>query len=353
MNKNPLYVGQREKAGPETYKKYAYQYHWALYRVLNDHENLREYAVFVELHEDVVVADSLNADSAKFEFNQVKTNQGKFTTHKLVVSKKNGKSVLGKLISSSLNKAYCNQLSEINLVALNDFSLELNTENVKLNKITLADLSSKQIQKLETEIKKELNTSSLPANLNFIVPALSENNYQNDIISSIANLIKSLNPGAFYDAVEVYKLLIDEINKKGVVTYDFAKWDDLLKNKALTSVTVTKVINEFTNLKNEDKIEAEFYNICNELNLKNIESKTLKRAFDRYRLFRLSNSSTNQLYTTNVLVKSINSTIAKGVTEFSLLLDEVSKHLPKKVLKQFNGVPEIHAAIICEYIMQD
>lgn len=352
MNKNPLYFAQREKAGPETYKKYGYQYHWALYRVLSNHESLREYAVFVELHEDVVVADSLSADSAKFEFNQVKTNKGKFTAHKLVISKKKGSSVLGKLISSGQDKPFSNRIKELNLVALNDFSLELNKEKVQLNKITLTDLSKKQLKQLEVEIKKELNISSLPANLNFIVPALSENNYQNDVISTIANLIKSLSPSSFYDPVEVYKLLIDEVNKKGVVTYDFSQWDDLLKNKALTSITVTKVINEFTSLKDEGKIEAEFYSICNELNLKIIESKSLKRAFDRYRLLRVGNRSGSQLKTTKAITRLIDSIISKEVKDFLMLLDEVCRNLPKGVSEQFDSEIDVKAAIICEYIMQ-
>jgi len=57
--------------------KYSYQYHWALFRNLNDHTKANKYAVFV-------VSDSLDASKAKFEFNQVKTIKGHFTAHKLV-----------------------------------------------------------------------------------------------------------------------------------------------------------------------------------------------------------------------------------------------------------------------------
>lgn len=37
-NSNPLYTTQREKAGAQTFGKYMYQYHWALYRIFKEHE---------------------------------------------------------------------------------------------------------------------------------------------------------------------------------------------------------------------------------------------------------------------------------------------------------------------------
>ena len=78
-NSNPLYTPQREKAGAQTFGKYMYQYHWALYRIFKEHEVGKEYAVFIELHEDIVLADSLEVAQVKFEFNQVKTTTGKYT----------------------------------------------------------------------------------------------------------------------------------------------------------------------------------------------------------------------------------------------------------------------------------
>lgn len=88
-NKNPLYSSQREKSGANTYLKYQYQYNWGLSRVISEHESLNDYAVFIELHEDVVVSDSLDASKARFSFNQVKTDKNsmvlpKYRTAKLI-----------------------------------------------------------------------------------------------------------------------------------------------------------------------------------------------------------------------------------------------------------------------------
>ncbi|MFV1448602.1 DUF4297 domain-containing protein [Maribacter sp. HS] len=348
---NPLLAAQREKAGSETFEKYSYQYHWALYRVLNNHIETDEYAVFVELHEDVVVSNSLNSSKAKFEFNQVKTTKGKLNTYQLVTKKKNNKCVLGKLISSGFEKPFKHEITELNLVALNDFSLELKEEGLKLDKITLDDLSDTQFKKLEDAIKKEMDIATLPSNIQFIVPELSEKNFQNDVIASIAKLVFNLFPNSHSSPVEIYRLLIDEVNRKGKVTYDYTKWDDLLSKKALTSITVTEVINAFTSIKDENKVEIEFYAICSELGLNSIKSKLLKRSFDRYRTKRISNSSTLQIDTTNFITQQIQINIDKGIDILETLIENVKNQIPKKFLRQFNNETEIRSAIICEYIM--
>ncbi len=348
---NPLLATQREKAGSETFEKYSYQYHWALYRVLNNHIETDEYAVFVELHEDVVISNSLNSSKAKFEFNQVKTTKGKLTTYQLVHKKKNNKCVLGKLISSGYEKPFKDKITELNLVALNDFSLDLKEEGLKLDKITLDDLSSTQFKELEDAIKKELDISTLPSNIQFIVPELSEKNFQNDVIASIAKLVSNLFPNSYSSPVEIYRLLIDEVNRKGKVTYDFTKWDDLLSKKALTSITVTEVINAFTSIKDENKVEIEFYTICSELGLNSIKSKLLKRSFDRYRTKRISNSSTLQIDTTNFITQQIQINLDKEIDILETLIENVKNQIPKKFLRQFSNEAEIKSAIICEYIM--
>jgi hypothetical protein len=350
-NQNPLLAAQREKAGSETFEKYSYQYHWALYRILNSHIKTNEYAVFVELHEDVVVSDSLDDSKANFEFNQVKTTKGRFTAHKLVHQKKNKKCVLGKLISSGFEKPFKDRITELNLVALNDFSLTLKEEGLNLNKITLDDLSDAQFKELEEAIKREMGILSLPSNIQFIVPDLSEKNFQNDVIASIAKLVSNLFPSSHCSPVEIYRLLIDEINRKGKVIYDFTKWNELLTNKALTSITVTEVINSFTQIKDETKVQVEFHTICTEIGLNSIKSKVLKRSFDRYRTKRISNSSTLQMDTTKYLVDEIQINIDKGVDVLEQLIENVTNKIPEKMLRQFNNDLEIKSAIICEYIM--
>lgn len=352
-DKNPLFEGQREKSGAATFDKYAFQYHWALYRVISNHADQKEYAVIIELHEDVVVSNSLEVDKAKFEFNQVKTNKTPFNTYQLVEKKKSGSSVLGKLINGVSNKPYVTYIETLNLVTSNKFSLELAKENVELKIIRKEDLSIKQISELEKELKKEIGIEELPVNLRFIISDIPDSDYQTILIGTIAKLVNGLFPGSYTNAESIYTLLIDELYRKGKVTYDFAKWDELIKNKALTSIQVTKVINDFTNIKDEARIETEFNKVCFEMGLKSIQAKKLKRSFDRYKRQRISNSSTLQKDITFFFVDHIENAINEGLTEFTILIDRIYSSAPDKIKKQFHTKDEFSTALICEYIMMN
>lgn len=353
---NPLFEAQREKAGAQTYDKYRYQYHWALYRVLTEHDPNKEYAVFVEFHEDVVICDSLDSIEASFEFNQVKTTSKNFTTNELVKQKKKvkGTSILSKLVSGALGKTYASKLTNLNLVSVYPFKLDFKVDGISLDKITLEDLSATQIEKLQTAIKDELGEEvELPKNLQFIVSSLSEKNYQNDVIASITNLIEKLHPESYCKPNDIYRLLIDEINKKGVVTDDYIKWDDLITKKALTSRTVNKVISQFTNIKNEAQVQAQFDGIALELSLGVIPRRNLKAAFDRYRITKLSNNSVLQLEITEAIVKLINNELNSGEESIKNLIDNVSANLISKFKKTFSSDTSLKGAIICEYIIDN
>ena len=349
---NPLFEGQREKSGSKTFDKYSYQYNWALFRVISIHEEQKEYAVIIELHEDVVVSNSLEVDNAKFEFNQVKTNKKTFTPHQLVVKKEFGNSVLGKLIKSVSDKPYKKKIETLNLVISNKFNLELEKNNIELKTIRKEDLSKKQIFELEKELKKE-GIDELPSNLRFLISDLPDSNYQSILIGTIAKLVNNLFPGSYANAESIYTLLIDELQRKGKVSYDFTKWEELLKNKALTSIQVNKVINDFTNIKDEAKIENEFISICSEMGLKSIQSKKLKRSFDRYRIQRISNNSSLQKDTTFFFVAEIENAINDGIEDIAILIDRIFNSAPSKIKKPFNTKEEFSTALICEFIMMN
>tara|TARA_R110000868_G_scaffold1211_1_gene9243 strand:- start:4616 stop:5689 length:1074 start_codon:yes stop_codon:yes gene_type:complete len=350
-NRNPLFDSQREKSGAKTIDKYSYQYHWALYRVISEHDEKSEYAVFIELHEDVVVCDSLDSDKAKFEFNQVKTNAAKFTPYQLVHKKKNGSSVLGKLIQSVNAKPFADKVTSLNLICTSNFNLELDKDGVDLKIIRKEDLSKKQLAELEEALEKEISITELPSTLKFIIPEFSDNNYQKVLIGEISSLINRLFPDSYFNDQSIYTVLMDELVRKGKVIYDFTKWDELLKNKALTSVQVTTVINEFTNIKNEAQIDVQFNQICSEMGLNSIKSKILKRSFARYKRQRISNNSSLQHDTTMFFQNEIDVAISAGVTEMTDLIQQISLKIPTKIKRQFSSEQEIKSAIICEYIM--
>ncbi|MGQ8870426.1 DUF4297 domain-containing protein [Myroides sp. TSA_177.3] len=350
---NPMLEVQREKSGSQTKSKYDYQYHWALYKVLNEHLLRKEYAVFVELHEDVIISDSLDSSLAKFEFNQIKTTSKNMSHNELtkLKNKVKGTSVLAKLVSNANGKTYSMKIDGLNLVSVFPFTLELKKKGLQLDKITLEELSESQYKKLEEAIKNELGKEILlPQNLQFIVSSLSSKNYQNDVIASISRLIEEIYPESYCKPNDIYRLLLDEINTKGTITYDFSKWEELLEKKALTSITISKVINKFTSLKDDEKIKNQFDDIAKELGLNTITSRKLKQSFTNYRLTRLGNKSVFQLGMTKNITKLINEVIDDGENNFKELIEKVSKKIDEKYNSFFIETIDLEAAIICEYI---
>lgn len=351
-DKNPLLEPQREKVGAETSADYAYQYHWALYRAIQEQNSQKEYAVFVELHEDVIVCDSLDGSKASFQLNQVKTTRGKFTTNALI-KLKNGKSVLGKLIGSGSGKSFSSQISEMNFVATSGFGFKLKKPDITLTTITLEDIDHKDLSAIGLAIKNELSIDPLPTNLQFVIPEMPDKTFQHYIIAEISTLITTIYPNSSYNSVDIYRILIDELNRKGQVTYDFANWSALLKNKALTSITVNQVINQYTNLKDEAKVEGEYNAIAAELKLRVMESKSFKQCFDRYRQMRIGNRTVLQLDTSKSIKSLIKSNWTTANDDMQILIDSVCNNLDDNIKRNFPSDLDLKAAIICEFIMED
>lgn len=353
-NSNPLYTSQREKAGAQTFGKYMYQYHWALYRIFKEHEVEKEYAVFIELHEDVVLADSLKVDQVKFEFNQVKTTSGQYTEKKLIKpDPKTKSSTLGKLISSGTNPSYFDKVDSINLIASNGFKIPLKTIGTDLQDISINDISYDCLKSMSDAITKELSSDSFPINLHFIVPDLPEKSFEQTIIGHITEVILKLHPGATINAQNIYRALIDELNRKGRITFDFTNWDKFLKEKALTSLTVTQVINEHTNRKQDTQVYEELDSFMNDLELKSLEKRHWKKSFERYYLQRVGNKDTNQFDISDDIKTTIDICLPNSNNDINLLLLQAIDNLSEKTKKKFDNKIDIKCAILCELILED
>lgn len=357
MNDNPLNVVQREKAGPQTFKKYLYQYNWALYRIFEEHEKKNEYVVFIELHEDVVLSNSLNKEKALFEFNQVKTTSGKYTDNKLLKLKKIktgiGNSVLGSLIDSCSTKPYADKIESINLIATNGFSFNSKEKGIHLESINISDTDEKIIEKIVESINKELSISHFPINLNFVIPKLSEANFQESVIGKISTVINKLFPNSTTNSGDIYKLLINELQVKGIVSFDYKDWNELLDKKGLTSNEVENVINQFTKHKNKEEIYKKLQDVLFEMDLKILQKKAWEKAFDKYYLEKLGNKTSKQLDIKKSIISVIQDNIDLCEDNMKILLDNCAKSLDVNIKTHFRNEKELKSAIICELILEE
>lgn len=352
ISKNPLFGPQREKAGQQTYLKYQYQYNWGLSRILDEHKVGQEYAVFVELHEDVVTVDSFNSKKAKFEFNQVKTDSTNFTINRLI-KPKNGSSVLGKLISGCVNKKYSSKIESINLIAVNGFGVSPKTKGVEKEKLCITEIEKQEFEEIELSIKTELGISKVPDNLYFVVPRLPNKGFEKNIIGQISILVNSLYPLSQTNPTEIYRALIDELNRKGSNTFDYEEWDVALRKKALTSTTINEVINTFTNPQNESFIILEFQSICQELNIGMINKRKLQRGFKRYRTLTTGNKDSKTIKTKKEIQKLISQYFETCNDDLDSLIKTIIERISPETKLSFGSRDDLMGAVIYEYITID
>lgn len=262
MESNILGHAQRETSGATTFGKYNFQYHWALCRIIEKHKSNADYALLIEYHEDVVIADSLFGSSAKFEFFQVKNTGNSFTVDSLTKRVKGAEglknSILGKLLSSCIGTEYETRITEIGLVSSSGFSFDQKNNKLKLDIITSGDLSVDCLSGLTGKLKSELGIDIFPENLKFIIPKIKLENQEEFVIARFAELVNEIFPNSHCNAVNIYRAIIDEIHRKGQNTYDFTMWEKMVEDKSLTSHTVKDVIAVNTTSPKFEDFEKDF-----------------------------------------------------------------------------------------------
>ena len=354
MNDNPLASAQRESSGAITFGKYEYQYHWALCRIIEEQRNTHEYAIFMEYHEDVVIADSLNQESATFEFNQVKNISTPKYSIKNLTKRKNGKkSVLGKLIASAINKPFSEQVSTINLVASCGFKIDQLDNDLNLEIITIGDLSKESIEQLKKSLNEELGIKAVPENLRFIISGLTISDQQDSVIGKISTLVSELFPGSHCNAENIYRILIDELHRKGQVHYDYSKWDDLLDKKALTSTKVASAISTHVSLHDIQTILSEASEIAHEMGFNYLQKKRLKKNIERIHMQTIGFPSSNKLKISKSIFNALSLVIEDVLKPIEGIIDEAINILPQDIKRQIGNIDDIKSNIIYEIIKRD
>lgn len=353
MNDNPLAVGQRETSGPRTFGKYEYQYHWALCRIIEEHSESKNYALFMEYHEDVVIADSIDCEKAKFEFNQVKDiSKPKYNINNLTKREKEKNSVLGKLLLSVNNKPYSGKISSVNLVASCGFKIDLLDNDLNLQIIRIDDLSTASIDQIKKALKEELGTDLIPESLQFVIPNFHNQGQQEFAIGKIAELVEKLFPESHCNARNIYRILIDELHRKGIVTYDYNKWDELLEKKALTPQKVHSTILTHTSLPKRDQLFEDLNHILNEIDANFIERKALRKAIERIYIERIGFPSTLSLRIKKVIKEKLKMTTHSS-SDISSIISDVEDSLDISSKASIGSDLDVKAFIIYEILVSD
>lgn len=352
MESNILGHAQRETSGATTFGKYNFQYHWALCRIIEKHKSNADYALLIEYHEDVVIADSLFGSSAKFEFFQVKNTGNSFTVDSLTKRVKGAEglknSILGKLLSSCIGTEYETRITEIGLVSSSGFSFDQKDNKLKLDIITSGDLSVDCLSGLTGKLKSELGIDIFPENLKFIIPKIKLENQEEFVIARFAELVNEIFPNSHCNAVNIYRAIIDEIHRKGQNTYDFTMWEKMVEDKSLTSHTVKDVIAVNTTSPKFEDFEKDFeYLAKSDMKWNTLKYRKMVKKIKQIYLRRVGYASAFDMNIMRIAKQALSNVPEEDYTETSDYIKAVV--MKAKELNIESQIPE-DDDILCEII---
>ncbi|TQN81322.1 UNVERIFIED_ORG: uncharacterized protein DUF4297 [Citrobacter freundii] len=352
MESNILGHAQRETSGAKTFGKYDFQYHWALCKIIEKHKANSDYALLVEYHEDVVIADSLYGNSARFEFFQVKNTAKPFTTEAITKREKgtNGpkSSILGKLLSSCIGTDYESRITEIGLVSSSGFSFDQKDNKLKLDVLTSGDLSVDCLSGLTEKLKSELGIEILPQNLKFIVPKIKLENQEEFVIARFAELVNEIFPNSHCNAVNIYRAVIDEIHRKGHNSYDFTVWEKMVEDKSLTSRKVKEVIAINTTCPQFEDFEKDFeYLAKNDMKWNVLTYRRINKKIKQLFLRRVGHVSAFDINIMRIVQQALSS-VPDG--DFSETSDYIAAVILKAKELNIESHIQEHDDILCEII---
>lgn len=349
---NPLGLEpKREKSGSNTFRKYNYQYHWAFCRILDEHEAGNEFALFIEEHEDVTIADSLDVSKTTFELNQVKETSKKHTIHSLTsVSKGESKSLIEKLAESCCDKSYSQKISKVNFVSTGGYSFNIHKEGYCFEVIDSGELSDEEVKKVEDAISNISGTEDFIPKLAFVIPDLPEKGFDLVVEGKISSLISKIAPGMKYDANSIYECVIRDLNRKGENSFDYKNWNDALKRKAITSGQLSDVIEQYVSRKPDENIVSELIQILNdEYSLNSLARRKVVSGFNRYYTRKISSRDLIIKEVSSDIVRCIERKSGKHTNALELEVD-VKKELNEKTLDFFQTQEDLTGAFLYELL---
>lgn len=304
-----------------------------------------------------MLATSTDETIARFEFNQIKNvstppwSQKKLTLAAKSSTGKAKNSILGKMLQGVRKMPFSDKLNSLDLVATCGFNLPPKNHGLKLSIISIGDLHEDCLKEIQAAIDKELGTYPIPKTLRFITPDLPASGFQDVAIGRISKLVDMKAPGAMCNASTIYRVLIDDLHRKGTVAFEFADWNDLIKKKGTTHGDVEQVISSYTEKRGFEAFEKDLDDILRDLELKSNKRIHVRRAFERYhnvvRLERSLIAIDNQQAVKDAVEKNFAAFEEQGVREFMELAIEA---LPKTTKDNLLNFESIQAAIIYELL---
>jgi hypothetical protein len=231
---------RREKSGETGYERYDYQASWGLALIFESHDDLNDYAIAFEFHDDIVRLNS-SALPTTAQFYQVKTKiSGHWTLTDLSRRKKakDGTS----LLPSFIGKMYDNyELFPAETERLSFVSnLPCQFIDASATVRCFADCQPEDFAKFLTKLQGERPsaTESTAKLMHFVRANLSLHDASAHLKGLMQEFVTSQVGTISYSPDTLYKTIIEECRTKSKYTGTINTFADLIKHKAITKAQV-------------------------------------------------------------------------------------------------------------------
>ena len=227
---------RREKSGETGYERYDYQASWGLALIFESHNDLDDYAIAFEFHDDIVRLNSSSVPT-RARFYQVKTKlKGHWTLTDLCARKKAKDkttllpSYIGKMFDNY--ELFPNEADRLSFVS----NLPCGLVDASATVCCVADCGAEDFAKFLAKLKQECpsargGTAKL---MHFVRADLSLHDASAHLKGLMQDFVTSQLGTVIYSPDTLYKAIIEECRTKSKYTGSINTFDDLIKHKAIT-----------------------------------------------------------------------------------------------------------------------
>lgn len=302
----------RENSGSRSSNRFDFQQDWVITKLIELHQDNKDYLIVLDYHDDVVVLDS-EENPEKMSFYQLKTkNPGTWTLNSLIKAKKgkNGNlpSIMGKLYNCKMS--FPNHTLSLNFVSNALFDIKLENKQQKSTdkkEICFSEVCTDQTMEVIQKLKIEHDLSEEPdfIDITFLqVTDLNINDREAYVKGKLIDFLEELNPNGKFRVGLIYRAIFDEIKRRNNYEYNIDSFDDLIKYKSIGKTFFSSILQNF----DLDNRSEELWDFTQQwLAKENIpfsEVFHLKNAWRKFEIDRM-NLANNYLQQTRDIVRGI------------------------------------------------
>lgn len=252
-----LAIPQRENAGSRSSNRFDYQQVWAFNRMLDMLKEDKDFLLFMELHDDVIVLES-TSESELIDFYQIKTDDKASRYIKTSFLTKDAKkypskmSILQKMIDNY--SKFKSDTGEIRLVSNKKFDfgkLKSGDKSTDRAVVSLRELNDSEFNKLKQGMcqachLKEPGCGYVCRNLiYFDVSFLGLTNYEETILGKFVNQLSELGIESTISKTKtIFYTILGEIKRINNWESKAHNRSELLNRKSISRIEFSKLINQ-------------------------------------------------------------------------------------------------------------